>query len=334
MRRVCVALLPLAATLMLRGHAEAAEGPKVLADGIASLAADIGAKISKGQKHRVAVLPFRELDGGAIRLDSYISEELLTAFFSAGKFEVVERNLLDKLLGEIKLGKTGVIDPATAQHVGKMAGADAIVTGTTTLLKSSVSVNCRLIDAQTGLVFSAAQVRIVVDDDVRTLLGPAAPSAPSTVPAPTGTKEPPAPAKRGPAPATDAAPAHRVPMFETSEYRLVAESTHRAGIETRVVLQLENRSGESFDFAVSEWYLVDESGNRWASYRRAGGFYGPVASEQVFYQRNHVLPGTKLRGTLVFRGESSAGGSLFTLIGTESQPGPGREIVVRGLTAR
>jgi TolB-like protein len=323
MRRLCVTQLTLiAATLLLRSHAEGAEGPKVLADGIASLAADIGAKVAKEQKHRVAVLPFRELDGSTIRLDSYLSEELLTAFFSAGKFQVVERNLLDKLLGEIKLGKTGVIDPATAQHVGKVAGADAIVIGTTTLLKSSVSVNCRLIDVQTGLVFSAAQVRIVVDDDVKTLLPPA-PSIPPTAPAPTHTEPKPVPAR-----------VPRVAMFETSEYRLVAESTHRAGIETRVVLQLESLSNESFDFAASDWYLVDESGNRWAGYRRAGGFSGPVASEQVFYQRSHVLPGTKLQGTLVFRGESSAEGSRFTLIGTESAPGPGREIVVRGLAAK
>jgi curli biogenesis system outer membrane secretion channel CsgG len=322
-----VSPLLVAATLLLCGNVEGAEGPKVLADGIASLATDIVAKVAKEQKRRVAVVPFRQLDGSTIPLDSYLSEELLTAFFSAGKFAVVERSLLDKLLGEIKLGNTGIIDPSTAQRIGKMAGADAIVTGTTTLLKSSVAVNCRLIDTQTGLVFSAAQVRIVVDDDVRTLLGSGAPPSATS---PTGTEGMPAPVKP-----TKPRPAQvpREPMFATSEYRLVVESLHRAGIETRVVLQLENLSQQSLDFSASDWYLVDESGNRWESYRRAGGFYGPVASEQVFYQRLHILPGTKQRGTLIFRSESSNGGNRFTLVGTESQPGPGREIVIHDLAS-
>lgn len=79
--------------------------------------------------------------------------------------------MLDKLLGEIRLSQTGLIDPDTAKRLGKIAGVDAIVTGTITDLQSYVALNCRLIDAQTGNIFGAAQTKIVKDDDVRKILG-------------------------------------------------------------------------------------------------------------------------------------------------------------------
>jgi hypothetical protein len=61
--------------------------------------------------------------------------------------------------------------------VGKVAGVDAIVTGSITDLQSYVALNCRLIDAQTGRIFGAAQTKIVKDDDVRKIMGAALPSS-------------------------------------------------------------------------------------------------------------------------------------------------------------
>jgi curli biogenesis system outer membrane secretion channel CsgG len=157
--------------LLLGGHAQRSEAQRALGDGIKDLAADILAKVARQQKHRVAVLPFQEINGTSVTLDSYLSEALLTELFAAGRFEVVERAMLGKLLGEIKLGQTGIINPETARQVGKVAGVDAIITGTVTEMKTSIAVNCRLVDAQTGLVFSAAQTRIVKDEDVIWMLG-------------------------------------------------------------------------------------------------------------------------------------------------------------------
>ncbi|HEX4963235.1 MAG TPA: FlgO family outer membrane protein [Thermoanaerobaculia bacterium] len=149
---------------------------KILAEGIKDLAAQIATNVSKEKKQKVAILPFRELDGKPTILGTYVSEELVTDLFIIGGMEIVERTMLDRVLGEIKLGQTGVIDPETAKRVGKVAGVDAIVTGTITDLQSYVALNCRLIDAQTGRVFGAAQTKIVKDDDVRKIMGSAPPS--------------------------------------------------------------------------------------------------------------------------------------------------------------
>ncbi len=165
---VALALLPLEAWAQ-----------KILPEGIKDLATQIATNVAKEQKHKIAVLPFRELDGRATVLGTYISEELVTDLFTIGGLDIVERSMLDRILGEAKLGETGVIDPETATKVGKIAGVDAIVTGTITDLQSYVALNCRLIDTRSGRIFGAAQAKIVKDDDVRKIMG-------SPLPAPAG----------------------------------------------------------------------------------------------------------------------------------------------------
>jgi TolB-like protein len=164
-------------SLLLVGQGEPALAQKVMADGIKDLATQIATNVAKEQKRKIAVLPFRELDGQPTVLDTYISEELVTDLFTIGGLDIVERGMLDKLIGEIKLGQTGLIDPDTAKKVGKIVGVDAIVTGTITDLQSYVALNCRLIDAQTGHIFNAAQTKLVKDDDLKKIMGMRLPSS-------------------------------------------------------------------------------------------------------------------------------------------------------------
>ena len=151
--------------------ANLAGAQKILPEGIKDLATQIATNVAKEQKQKIAVLPFRELDGRSTILSSYISEQLVTDLFTIGGLEIVERAMLDKLLGELKLSETGLVDPETAKKVGKVAGVDAIVTGSITDFQSYVALNCRLIDTQTGRIFGAAQTRIVKDDDLRKIMG-------------------------------------------------------------------------------------------------------------------------------------------------------------------
>jgi len=160
----------LAVLAILLTTASSATGQKILAEGIKDLAAQISAKVAKEQKHKIAVLPFKELDGQPTVLGTYLAEELVTNLFEAPGLSIVERTMLDRLVGELKLDQTGLIDPETAKRVGKIAGVDAIVTGTITDLSSYVSLNARLIDAQSGRIFAAAQTRIAKDDDVRKIM--------------------------------------------------------------------------------------------------------------------------------------------------------------------
>jgi TolB-like protein len=163
----------LAALAMLLALAPQAAAQKVLADGVRDLATQIAAKVTKEQKHKIAVLPFKELEGQPTILGTYLAEELVTDLFENPGLSIVERTMLDKVVGELKLDQSGLVDPETAKRVGKIAGVDAIVTGTITELSSYVALNARLIDAQSGRIFAAAQTRIVKDDDLRKIMAPA-----------------------------------------------------------------------------------------------------------------------------------------------------------------
>jgi curli biogenesis system outer membrane secretion channel CsgG len=146
------------------------QAQKTLGDGIKDLATQITASAAKQEKQKIAVLPFHELDGQPTVLGTYLAEELVTNLFQLGNFKIVERQLLDKVMGELKVEQSGAIDPKTAKEIGRIAAVDAIVTGSITDLESFVAVNCRLIDTTTGEVFGAAQTKITKDEDVNKIM--------------------------------------------------------------------------------------------------------------------------------------------------------------------
>jgi TolB-like protein len=98
-----------------------AEGHRLLSDGVGDLASQITASTTKEQTAKVAVLPFRELEGRATVLGTYLSEALVTELFKRGGLEIVERTMLDRIMAELKLGQSGLIDPSTARQVGQVA---------------------------------------------------------------------------------------------------------------------------------------------------------------------------------------------------------------------
>lgn len=171
--------------LFLVFFAAQAAAHQTLTEGVRDLATQISTAAAKQSKQRIAVLPLRELDGQPTILGTYVAEELITGLVQLGSFDVVERQLLDKLLGEQKIEQTGAIDPATAKKVGRILGVDAIVTGSITDLTTFMAINCRLIDTSTGAVFGAARVTIAKDADVAKLTGTALTEAGTTARTPT-----------------------------------------------------------------------------------------------------------------------------------------------------
>ena len=141
-----------------------------LNDGIDELTAQIAQKLADGQKQRVAVIEFSDLQGRVTEFGGYVSEELITRLFKTDKIQVVERQLLDKVIEEHKLRVTGAIDEKTAKRFGRLIGADAICTGTVTDLGNSVKINARLISTETGALFAAASTEVNKDDTVKRLV--------------------------------------------------------------------------------------------------------------------------------------------------------------------
>lgn len=145
--------------------------------------------IAQSEKLTIAVLQFSNLQGKVTEFEKFIAEELTTRLVKTKKFNVVERQLLDKILEEYKLNLIGLIDPNSAKELGKLLGVSAIVCGTTTELEKTIKINARVIATETGSILSAATEELAINEDLNKLLAnvisnPTITSRPVLTPAP------------------------------------------------------------------------------------------------------------------------------------------------------
>ena len=89
--------------------------------------------------------------GGAADRDNLVN--LLTQDLQAGgSVQMVERDLLEKLLEELKLSNSSLADPSTALKIGKVLSARVIITGSIMADAKGQTVMLRLIDTETTAV--------------------------------------------------------------------------------------------------------------------------------------------------------------------------------------
>ena len=83
-------------------------------------------------KPRLSVRTFDNKTSGNVPAAA-ITDMMTTELFNAGLFNLVEREKLDYVTDEIKLGMSGLMDPSTAPEVGKIQGAQYMMTGAVTV---------------------------------------------------------------------------------------------------------------------------------------------------------------------------------------------------------
>lgn len=113
------------------------------------------------KKTKVAVLDF-ELQGKGFEtkdMGAIVSEWLITALVKKGRFDVIERNLLKKIVQEHKLVMTGIVDQKNASELGKLLGVKVIISGTVMRLQDIIEVNARIIDVQSASIITAEIVK-------------------------------------------------------------------------------------------------------------------------------------------------------------------------------
>lgn len=164
------ALLGLFLTICLGSGAAPIWAQGGLDQRVAELSKQIAVKIEADQKKTIAILEFVDLQGNVTDFGRYLAEELITNLYETGRFKVIERQLLNRIISEQKLSLTGIVDPASAKKLGSILGVDAIVSGSIADRGQSMKVNARLISTQTGEIFSAASAEIVKDQEVTALM--------------------------------------------------------------------------------------------------------------------------------------------------------------------
>ena len=85
-----------------------------------------------GLKKRIAVINFADRSGYGHNIGTGLADMLITQLVKSGKFIVIERQELEKVLQEQSLGMSGMVTPQSAARVGKLLGVELIVTGSVT----------------------------------------------------------------------------------------------------------------------------------------------------------------------------------------------------------
>ena len=117
---------------------------------------------ANGKKTRLAVIDFEQKGEQEFRgrqVGEIVAEWMITSLVRTGRFDVVERAQLQKILKEQQLGMTGMINQETAAKVGELLGVKVIITGSVIRLGNIYDVNTRVINVEDGSILKAEKIR-------------------------------------------------------------------------------------------------------------------------------------------------------------------------------
>lgn len=106
----------------------------------------------------IAVLDFKSLLADE-DLGIAVAEILRTELASLGDYTVIERGMLEQILEEQALQSSGAIDSETAAEIGKLLGANLVVTGSIVKTGDVYTINSRFIDMETGIIKTGQNIR-------------------------------------------------------------------------------------------------------------------------------------------------------------------------------
>lgn len=105
----------------------------------------------------VAVVDFTDLRGEPTELGRFLAEELSNALVPAVRegskpatLRVIDRLRLTRILDELELAASGLLDPAQVRRVGEIAGVDGLVTGSLVAFAERLRLNLKVLDVRSG----------------------------------------------------------------------------------------------------------------------------------------------------------------------------------------
>ena len=154
--------------LLACGATSWASAPEDQADSakqVAALSNFVIGSIPKLQGSRLAILSFSYLDGSFSVEGRLLADELFMDLAKSDKVELLERERLAQIVEEHKLSEKGMLDPATAPELGKIAGVNAFVFGHLVDLGHKLQLTLRVVDTQSKVV---AQENFLLDKRIKT----------------------------------------------------------------------------------------------------------------------------------------------------------------------
>jgi len=257
---------------------------------IRNVAETLSRSLSKPPRRTVAVVDFTDLQGNVTALGRFMAEELESALAnSSSGIDLVDRTRLQLLMQENKLASTGIIDPATARQLGKIAGVQVLITGTLTPLSDTVRFSVKALDTEDARIVASTSRDILKTRDVMQLLGQATAGT-------SAMNNAPAPIVPGTGPVASASPtAPRAQVDEEQKISFALKSCILSGASVTCRLTLTNLSDDR-DFAIGRSSrLIDAIGREVNSNDRRIGSKESDGGDVVATLVAEVPTGAELR---------------------------------------
>lgn len=127
---------------------------------MANLASQLSSRINGSAGWRIAVVPFATGGGLSSEMSEYMVRSLSTQLINGSSVDIVERQLLSSAMNEMKLQQSGAFDRQSMVELGRLLGANAVITGSATSFQDVVSIHAVVLDVQKGLNIGAGSVHL------------------------------------------------------------------------------------------------------------------------------------------------------------------------------
>lgn len=117
-------------------------------------------RASGGRKPVVGLLPLDNLAKTGPDWTPVLTDLLTLEFAGSKALTAVERQRVDDVVKELKLGESGAVDPQRAVKAGKLLSADKLVFGTVARVGDFYQLSARMVDTQSGALVATSQVLI------------------------------------------------------------------------------------------------------------------------------------------------------------------------------
>ncbi len=123
----------------------------------------------------VAILPFENPENVATELGRLISEGMEDGVINSGRFTVLDRAYVTRMMNEIAMSASGLTDARTAIEIGKMKAAAYLLVGRTEPIgRKRLRVKVRLLETATAKLVATAKADMRFSRDLRALYAQAA----------------------------------------------------------------------------------------------------------------------------------------------------------------
>ncbi len=120
--------------------------------------------------HKIFFVDFTDLDGKIVVFGRYLVRKLQAEVGKTKDIVVLERSGIERILEEQKLSLSGAINPEQAQQIGKLYGAQYIVTGILTDIGNQLDVTLSIVSVETGEIIGSPSSKIKMTPELSKLV--------------------------------------------------------------------------------------------------------------------------------------------------------------------